>query len=133
MEEQTTFSMKTEEAKELPLVKEGDYKAKVVRIEADQPGKFGNMVVFHFDIDGVEVPALSSQKLNPNTKLFQWAKILRGSELDVGEELKFSDLIGKTALCTVRNRPVKDETGAAQTRKGKPVLTSNIIEIRPVE
>jgi len=130
MEEQTTLRMKTEEAKELPLVEEGDYTAKVSRIETDQEGKFGKMLVFHFDINGVEVSALCSQKLNPNTKLFQWAKILRGKELGVGEELVIQDLVGKEALVTVRNRAVKDELGKAQVKGGKAVLTSGINELR---
>jgi len=122
--------MKTEEAKELPLVEEGDYTAKVSRIETDQDGKFGKMLVFHFDIKGVEVSALCSQKLNPNTKLFSWAKILKGKELGVGEELVIQDLVGKAALVTVRNRVVKDENGNAQIRDGKTVLTSGITELR---
>ena len=122
--------MKTEEARELPLVEEGDYTAKVTRIETDQDGKFGKMLIFHFDVKGVEVSALCSQKLNPATKLFNWVKILRGKELGIGEELVIQDLVGKEALVTVRNRVVKDETGAAQTRDGKPVLTSGINELR---
>jgi len=130
MEEQTTLSMKTEEAKELPLVKEGDYTAAVTKIVTDQVGKFGKMLIFNFDIEGVEVSALCSQKLNPYTKLFSWVKILRGKELGIGEELVIQDLIGKKALVTVRNRAVKDETGKAQTRDGKPVMTSGINELR---
>jgi len=122
--------MKTEEARELPLVEEGDYTAKVTRIETDQDGKFGKMLIFHFDVKGVEVSALCSQKLNPTTKLFNWVKILRGKELGIGEELVIQDLVGKEALVTVRNRVVKDESGNAQTRDGKTVLTSGINELR---
>lgn len=130
MEEQQTLSMKTEEAKELPLVKEGDYTAKVSKIETDQIGKFGKMLIFHFDIEGVDVSALCSQKLNPNTKLFGWVRILRGKELEVGEDLVIEDLVGKEALVTVRNRAVNDDTGKPQVRDGKPVFTSGINELR---
>jgi len=125
--------MKTEEAKELPLVEEGDYIAKVTKIESDQDGKFGKMLKFYFDIKGVEVSALCSQKLNPATKLFSWVAILTGKVLEKGEELVIQDLVGKEAKVTVRNRIVKDETGKAQTRDGKTVLTSSINELRPVK
>lgn len=122
--------MKTEEAKELPLVGEGDYTAKVSRVLTDQSGRYGNMVILYFDIDGTDVPALASQKLNSATKLHGWAGILLGKQLDVGEQLVFKDLEGKAALVTVRNRVLKNEDGAAQTRDGKTVMTSNVTEIR---
>ncbi len=125
--------MKTEEAKELPLVEEGDYAAKISRIETDQDGQFGKMLRIHFDINGVEVSALCSQKLNPKTKLFKWVKILNGKELKTDEELVIQDLVGKEALVTVRSRAVKDETGAPQTKDGKPVLTSGISELREIK
>ena len=130
MEEQTTLSMKMEEARELPLVEEGDYNAKVVNIITDQGGKFGKMLIFNFDIKGVEVSALCSQKLNPKTKLFSWVKVLTGKEPVVGEDLIIKDLVGKEALVTVRNRIVKDENGNASMKDGKNVLTSGITEIR---
>lgn len=133
MEEQTTLSMKMEEARELPLVEEGDYTAKVTKIDADQEGKFGTMLIFNFDIKGVEVSALCSQKLNPKTKLFGWVKTLTGKTPAVGEDLILKDLIGKEALVTVRNRIVKDEQGNAQMKDGKNVLTSGITEIRTVK
>jgi len=131
MEEQKTLSMKTEEAKELPLIEEGDYNAKITDIETDQDGQFGKMLVFHFDIKGVDVTALCSQKLNPYTKLYQWVEILTGKKLGVDEELVLKDLIGKEALVTVRNRIVKDEKGSPQVRDGKNVETSSIKELRP--
>ncbi len=106
MEEQTTLSMKMEEA------------------------KFGKMLIFNFDIKGVEVSALCSQKLNPKTKLFDWVKILTGKAPVVGEDLVIKDLVGKEALVTVRNRIVKDEKGNASMKDGKNILTSGITEIR---
>ncbi len=130
MEEQTTLSMKTEEEKELPLVEEGEYTAKVTDIIADQIGKFGKMLIFNFDVKGVEVSALCSQKLNPKTKLYGWVEILRGKKLEVDEELILKDLVGKEALVTVRNRIVKDEKGNAQMKDGKNVMTSGITEVR---
>lgn len=129
-EEQTTLSMKMEEAKDLPLVEEGDYTAEVTKIDSDQVGKFGKMLVIYFDINGVEVSALCSQKLNAKTKLYSWVKTLTGKAPIVGEELELKDLVGKKALVTVRNRAVKDETGNAQIKDGKPVMTSGINELR---
>jgi len=131
MEEQTTLSMKMEEAKELPLVEEGDYTAKITEVITDQIGKFGTMLIFNFDIKGVEVSALCSQKLNPKTKLFGWVKILTGKAPAVGDDLVIKDLVGKEALVTVRNRNVKDENGKAKKDDdGKDVMTSGITEIR---
>ena len=133
MEEQTTLSMKTEEEKELPLVEEGESTAKVTDIIADQTGKFGKMLIFNFDIKGVEVSALCSQKLNPKTKLYGWVEILRGKKLDIDEELILKDLVGKEALVTVRNRIVKDEKGNAQMKDGKNVMTSGVTEVRAIK
>ena len=130
MEEQTTLSMKMEEAKELPLVEEGDYNAKVVSIITDQVGKFGKMLIFNFDIKGVEVSALCSQKLNQKTKLYNWIQVLTGKAPEVGEDLVIKDLIGKEALVTVRNRIVKDENGNASMKDDKNVMTSGITEVR---
>ena len=130
MEEQTTLSMKMEEARELPLVEEGDYNAKVVSIITDQVGKFGKMLIFNFDIKGVEVSALCSQKLNQKTKLSNWIEVLTGKAPVVGQDIVIKDLVGKEALVTVRNRIVKDENGNASMKDDKNVMTSGITEIR---
>jgi len=128
-----TEELEVTEAKELPLVEEGDYRATVSRIEADKSGKYGTMVVFYFDIEGVEVPALASQSLNPKTKLYSWVHILTGKKLAVGSKLKFSDLTGKQALVTVRNRPVLDEKGQTQMRNGELLNTSTVVELRKIK
>jgi hypothetical protein len=120
-----------EEAKELPLVEEGDFKAKVSKVQTGKEGMYGTMVVISFDIGGVNVPALASQNLNANTKLCAWAKLLTGKDIKIGETLRFQDLIGKTALVTVRNKQVKDKDGGFRTdENGRPVFTSVIKELR---
>jgi len=119
-----------EEAKDLPLVEEGDYTARVARIVADQDGKFGKMLVIYFDIKGVEVSALCSQKLNAKTKLYGWIEILTGKTPAVGDDLVIQDLVGEMAKVTVRNRNVKDENGNPQMKDGKNVMTSGINELR---
>ena len=129
-----TDKMTVDEPKELPLVKEGDYKAKIIEIEADKDGQFGKMLVFHFDVEGIDVQALASQKLNPNTKLFRWVELLTGEKPKVGEDIIFQDLVGKEALVTVRNKIVLDENGKEQKdTDGKIIKTSNIKEIRKAE
>ena len=126
-----TESMKVEEPKELPLIDEGDYTAKVSAVEADIDGVYGLMVRIHFNVDGNDITALASQNLNPNTKLFKWAEILMGKKIKVGENLSFESLIGNEALVTVRNRPVKDSNGEIQKDdKGDSILTSVIKEVR---
>jgi hypothetical protein len=125
-EKMKTLSLKVEEAKELPLIKEGDYKAKVERIEADVPGAYGNMVQLWFKIEGADIPAIASQNLNPNTKLYSWIEIMTGKKLNVGVVFKLDELLGKEAVCTVRNRDVTQKDGTQ-------VKTSVVKEIRASE
>jgi len=134
MSEEKTEEIEMEEAKELPLVEEGDYEAKISNIETDVEGRYGDMVRIKFDINGTEVPALASQNLNENTKLYGWVEILTGKKLKVGDKLKFSDLVGKKALVTVRNRQVKGKDGKLRTDDdGNEVMTSDVKEIRPAK
>lgn len=131
MEEEQISEIEMEEAKVLPLVEEGDYKAKVSRIETNVQGNWGPMVVLHFDIGGTEVPALASQNLNENTKLYSWTQILTGKDIQVGSKLRFADLVGKEATVTVRSRQVKNKEGGMRVDEaGNPVLTSTIKELR---
>lgn len=132
-EQKKIIELEMEEAKELPLVDEGDYTAPVSKIETDIEGRYGKMVRIFFDIDGTEVPALASQNLNENTKLYGWAKILL--ELDsikVGDKLNLADLKGKEALITVRNRQIKDSDGNSRVdENNKPIMASTVKELRP--
>ena len=120
-----------EEPKELPLVDEGDYAAPVSNVQTNIEGKFGLSVRIFFEIAGQEIPAIASQALNQNTKLYGWAEAILGRKLAVGEKLKFSDLIGKTAMVTVRSRDVKDKDGKVRIGEdGAKVLTSVVKEVR---
>lgn len=130
-EEEQVSEIEMEEPKVLPLVEEGDYAAKVSKIKTNVKGAFGLMVVIEFDVGGTDVPALASQNLNENTKLYSWYQILTGEDIKVGQKLRFKDLIGKKAKVTVRSRQVKDNQGKPRVDDdGNPVLTSVIKELR---
>ena len=129
------IELEMEEAKELPLVGEGDYTAKVSKVETDVEGKYGKMVRIFFDIDGTEVPALASQNLNENTKLYGWAKLLLEIDsIKVGDKLDLAGLKGKKALVTVRNRQIKDTDGNLRVdENNRPLMASTVKELRPAK
>src|SRR3989337_1893697 len=97
-----SFPIPATEAKSIIDIEAGVYPATVAKVEPAD-GSFGEQVRFTFAVDGLksvdgdplDLWAWSSQKLNPKSKLWRWAKAITGLEPVKGEVFELESLVGK--------------------------------------
>lgn len=78
----------------------GAYEARLVKIEEQTGGPFGDALKWFFEIldedyEGKEIMAFSSQAFNPASKAWEWTAAILGREIEMGEDIDFDDLTGK--------------------------------------
>ena len=94
-------------------VPEGEYDAMVSSLQP-MKGVHGPMVRIEFilrghdDIDGRSVSGIASKRLSENTKLGRWISAILGRPVEVGEDVRASDLLHKDCKVIVRHRTSDD-------------------------
>ena len=100
-----------EESAGFSLVDEGIYRAELIDIQ-DIETQFGVSWRWVFDLvdfpEETLVSGVSSQKMTTRSKAYEWVSVLLGREPEPGEEVSFDDLIGRQAMVTIKNRPMRN-------------------------
>ncbi len=120
-----SLEIEATEARNLIDIEAGIYAATVTGVEPAE-GTFGEQIKFSFSVDGqttedgdpLELWGWASQKLNPKSKLWKWAKVLTGQEPVKGTVFDVEDLVGKRCSLLV----IREETDEGVRCKVKDVL-----------
>ena len=120
-----SLQIEATEAKNAIDIEAGVYQATVTKVEPAD-GTFGEQVKFTFSVDGqmtddgspLELWGWASQKLNPKSKLWKWAKVLSGQEPIKGTVFDVEELTDKRCSLLV----IREETDEGVRCKVKDVL-----------
>ena len=102
------------------VLEDGAYNAKLVNVEQKET-KFGDRLMWTFEIDGENVEVVGFTSMNPSTKAkaYQWAAAIAG-EIDPNQGWGPEDLIG--GECVVVLEAAEDAQGAEKNKVVKVKL-----------
>lgn len=108
-----------------PDVEDGKYRA-VIADMTSEAGTFGDTIRWKFQLQdepyaGIELSAMSSPTLTPNSKIWPWYVAL-GFEIEVGQEFDLFAPIGMECWVMVERKPSK---------KDASIIYSNVTKIVP--
>ena len=115
----------------LVAVPEGEYDAMVTGTQS-MKGTHGPMVRIEFvlrgneDIDGRSVSGIASKRLSENTKLGRWVSAILGRVIEVGEEIRATDLLHKDCKVVIRHRAGENGRVFANVAEVIPVTSTGV-------